>query len=78
MWQLINNQLYRQFRFSNFSEAFDFMVQVALEAEKLNHHPTWSNTYNVVDIYLCTHEANNTITEKDKLLAKNIDALFLK
>jgi 4a-hydroxytetrahydrobiopterin dehydratase len=77
MWLTINNQLYKQFQFANFSEAFAFMVQVAFLAEKLNHHPTWNNSYNVVNIYLCTHDANNTITAKDTLLAEQIDALLL-
>lgn len=76
MWQSVDHQLYKQFQFANFSEAFAFMVQVALLAEKLNHHPIWSNSYNIVNIYLCTHDANNTITDKDRLLAEQIDALL--
>ena len=75
MWQEQNNQLYKKFEFKNFSEAFAFMVKVAIEAEKKNHHPLWTNVYNKVEIWLSTHDAGNIITEKDYLLAKKIDAL---
>ena len=75
MWQHINQSLYRKFIFANFSEAFAFMTQVALAAEKANHHPTWTNTYNQVEIWLSTHDAGNTVTEKDEALAKVIDGL---
>jgi 4a-hydroxytetrahydrobiopterin dehydratase len=75
MWQNINQSLYRKFIFANFSEAFAFMTQVALLAEKANHHPTWTNTYNQVEIWLSTHDAGNTVTEKDEQLANAIDGL---
>ncbi|MGN6419798.1 MAG: 4a-hydroxytetrahydrobiopterin dehydratase [Pseudobacter sp.] len=75
MWQEKNNQLYRQFEFRNFSEAFAFMMRVALEAEKMNHHPLWTNVYNKVEIWLSTHDAGDIITEKDRKLAQKIDAL---
>ncbi|MBS1628127.1 MAG: 4a-hydroxytetrahydrobiopterin dehydratase [Bacteroidetes bacterium] len=75
MWQALNNQLYKKFEFKNFSEAFAFMVKVAIEAEKINHHPLWTNVYNKVEIWLNTHDAGNVITEKDYALAKKIDAL---
>lgn len=75
MWSEVNNKLYKKFVFRNFSEAFGFMAMVALVAEKLDHHPNWSNVYNVVEVFLCTHEAENTVTEKDHQLAKAIDAL---
>ncbi len=74
-WKNENNQLTKTFRFSNFSEAFGFMTRVALIAEKMNHHPTWTNTYNTVTFALSTHDAGNTVTEKDKALAKSIDAV---
>jgi len=48
MWQEVNNSLYQKFEFKNFSEAFGFMTRVALEAEKLNHHPLWTNVWNSV------------------------------
>jgi 4a-hydroxytetrahydrobiopterin dehydratase len=75
MWSEENNKLYKKFVFRNFSEAFGFMARVALVAEKLDHHPNWSNVYNVVEVFLCTHEAENSVTEKDHQLAKAIDAL---
>ncbi|MEJ7588273.1 MAG: 4a-hydroxytetrahydrobiopterin dehydratase [Ferruginibacter sp.] len=66
MWIETENRLYRKFEFSGFSEAFGFMTRVALAAEKLDHHPTWSNTYKTVEIWLNTHDAGNTVTQKDK------------
>ena len=76
MWEEKNNQLYRKFIFKNFSEAFAFMTRVALEAEKMDHHPLWSNVWNTVEIWLNTHSAGNIVTEKDRKLAKKIDSLF--
>lgn len=75
MWQEINNQLYKKITFNNFIDAFAFMTKVAILSEKANHHPTWKNTWNTVEIWLSTHDAGNTITEKDHLLSKQIDAL---
>ncbi|MFC3197228.1 4a-hydroxytetrahydrobiopterin dehydratase [Parapedobacter deserti] len=76
MWKEENNTLYRSFTFVDFSEAFAFMVRVALLAEQHNHHPTWNNTWNKVGIWLSTHDAGNTITEKDRKLARDIDNLL--
>ncbi len=76
MWKEADNKLSRQFTFKDFSEAFAFMTRVAMEAEKMNHHPTWSNVYNKVDIALNTHDAGNTVTEKDHKLSRKIDALL--
>lgn len=76
MWKEENNQLQRSFQFNNFIEAFAFMTKVAFVAEKMNHHPNWANVYNKVDIALCTHDAGNTVTDKDKKLANEIDKLF--
>ena len=75
MWQTIDNALYRKFTFRDFSEAFAFMTRVAMEAEKMNHHPRWSNVWNGVEIWLNTHDAGDIITEKDHLLAARIDAI---
>jgi 4a-hydroxytetrahydrobiopterin dehydratase len=75
MWEEKNNSLYRKFQFKNFSEAFAFMTRVALEAEKMDHHPSWTNVYNTVEITLNTHSEGNIVTEKDRKLAKKIDAL---
>ena len=76
MWTEENNQLKRSFQFSNFIDAFAFMTKVAFIAEKMNHHPNWSNVYNKVDIALCTHDAGNTVTEKDRKLSAEIDKLY--
>lgn len=75
MWQEQNNKLVRDFQFADFSEAFAFMTRVALIAEKMDHHPWWSNVYNKVRIELTTHDAGNTITDKDRKLAEKIDRL---
>ena len=75
MWEEKNNTLYRKFQFKNFSEAFAFMTRVAIEAEKMDHHPDWSNVYNTVEIRLSTHSAGDVVTDKDRKLAQKIDAL---
>jgi len=75
-WEEKNNSLYRKFQFKDFSEAFAFMTRVALEAQKMDHHPLWTNVYNQVEIWLSTHSAGDIITDKDKQLAKKIDALI--
>jgi 4a-hydroxytetrahydrobiopterin dehydratase len=77
MWQEVNNALYRKFQFADFSEAFAFMTRVALAAEKMDHHPRWTNVWNTVEIWLNTHDAGDIITEKDKKLAALIDQLLL-
>lgn len=76
MWQETDNALYRKLTFNDFSEAFAFMTRVALVAEKLNHHPRWTNVWNTVEIWLSTHDAGNTVTEKDRRLARKIDGLL--
>ena len=76
MWKKAGNNLSRDFKFKDFSEAFAFMTRVALIAEKMDHHPTWTNTYNTVSIQLSTHDAGNKVTNKDKQLAKAIDKLI--
>ena len=75
MWQETDNKLYRKFQFADFSEAFAFMARVAIEAEKMNHHPLWTNVWNTVEIWLSTHDAGNVVTDKDRELAKRIDKL---
>jgi 4a-hydroxytetrahydrobiopterin dehydratase len=75
MWKEENNKLYRKFQFKDFSQAFSFMTRVALEAEKMDHHPEWKNVYNTVEIWLSTHDAGDIVMEKDKKLAAKIDAL---
>ncbi len=76
MWTETDNKLYRKFEFANFSEAFAFMTRVAMEAEKMNHHPLWTNVWNSVEIWLSTHDAGDVVTEKDKKLAERIDKLL--
>jgi 4a-hydroxytetrahydrobiopterin dehydratase len=81
MWKDENNSLKRTFEFRDFTEAFAFMTQVAFAAERMNHHPNWSNVWNRVDIVLFTHDAGNKITDKDFALARIIDRIadkFLK
>lgn len=65
-----------KFEFKDFIEAWGFMTQVAILAEKANHHPNWQNVYNTVIIKLNTHDKNNTITQKDIDLAKNIEEIY--
>lgn len=72
-WELKEGKLQKSFRFSNFIEAFGFMTRIALEAEKINHHPEWSNVYNTVTIKLSTHDAGG-ITDYDIKLAKIVDS----
>lgn len=76
MWQEADNKLYKKFQFKNFSEAFAFMTRVAIEAEKMDHHPLWTNVYNTVEIWLSTHDAGDVVTEKDVTLSKKIDKLI--
>ena len=76
MWKEIDNKLVREFQFKDFTEAFAFMTKVAIHAEKMDHHPNWSNVWNTVKIELTTHDAGNIVTEKDHDLAVKIDELF--
>ena len=76
MWKEADNKLSRTFNFKDFVEAFGFMSRVAIIAEKMNHHPNWSNVYNQVIIELNTHDAGNIVTEKDRKLASAIDELL--
>lgn len=76
MWKEENNRLKKTFTFKDFSEAFGFMTRVAIIAEKMNHHPTWTNTWNTVSFELSTHDAGNKVTERDRKLAAAIDQLL--
>ena len=75
MWKEKSGKLYQKFEFKTFVEAFSFMTAVALLAEKADHHPTWKNTYNKVEIWLSTHDAGDIVTDKDLKLAGIIDKL---
>ncbi len=76
MWIEKDNKLKAEFQFDNFVDAFAFMTKVALVAEKMDHHPNWSNVYNKVWIELCTHDAGDVVTDRDHRLAKNIDKIL--
>jgi 4a-hydroxytetrahydrobiopterin dehydratase len=78
MWEEKENTLYAKFEFRNFSEAFAFMTRVAMEAEKMDHHPKWTNVYNTVEVWLSTHDAGNTVTDKDRRLAQRIETFLVK
>mgnify|MGYP000714965464 CR=1 FL=1 len=73
-WEIRDAKLYQEFKFKNFISAFGFMTQVAILAERANHHPEWSNVYNKVKIYLVTHEAKG-ISKRDFELAHEIGKL---
>jgi len=74
-WAMLEGRdaMRKAFRFADFSAAFGFMARVALAAEKLDHHPEWSNVYNRVEVVLSTHDAGG-LTARDLALAKAIDA----
>ena len=75
MWNNIDNSLRNSFRFTDFKTAFAFLTEVAAEAERLDHHPWFSNEYNVVEFRLSTHDAGSTVTTQDHQLAAAIDAV---
>jgi 4a-hydroxytetrahydrobiopterin dehydratase len=75
-WEEKDNTLYRKIVFKDFNEAFGFMSRVAMIAEKMNHHPKWTNVWNTVEMWLSTHDAGNIVTDKDRKLAERIDALL--
>ena len=68
--------LYRKWEFRNFADAWEFMNNVALLAEEQDHHPDWSNSYNVVEITLCSHDAGRTVTSRDHRLANAINEMM--
>lgn len=77
LWRLRDDGLAieRSFRFADFSQAFAFMARVAMQAEKLDHHPEWSNVWNRVDIALTTHDAGG-LSGRDVAMARAIDLLL--
>jgi len=75
MWQETKHGLYKQFVFQDFREAWAFMERVAAVVNKMDHHPRWQNEWNVVDIWLSTHEDGMQITDRDHELANTIDTL---
>ncbi len=75
-WVLTNNQLTRTFEFTTFEAAMAFMGEAAKVISAMNHHPRWINQYNSIEVWLCTHDAGNTVTQKDYDLAAALDALY--
>lgn len=75
-WDLDDGRLHRRLEFDDFVSAFGFMSSVALVAERMNHHPDWSNSYRTVEIYLSSHDVGG-LSERDFELAGRIDALYL-
>ena len=71
-----DNALHATFKFKDFSQAWAFMTEVAIAAEKQNHHPNWSNVWNTVEINLNTHDAGDIVTEKDHKLARAITGIY--
>ena len=74
-WEERDGALVKSFVFRDFVEAMGFMMRGALLAEKMNHHPEWTNVYNRVDIRLTTHDAGNVVTDSDRTLAAALDEM---
>ena len=74
-WTVVNGKLHKRFRFNSFAEALGWMVTVGFHADKMNHHPEWSNVYNSVTVNLSTHDLGNTISTWDVELARKMQAL---
>lgn len=72
-WHETDKGLYKKYIFADFTEAFAFMTRVAELAEAADHHPTWTNSWNTVEIWLISHSAGDTITDADRALAADID-----
>ncbi len=75
-WEYFGNAIHAEFEFENFKDCFSAMSRIAFECEVLNHHPDWSNVYNVLKISLSTHDAGG-VTEKDFELAKAIEYIVV-
>ena len=73
MWEEKDNKLVKVFTFKDFNAAFGWMTRVALSAEKMDHHPEWTNVYNRVEVKLCTHSEGDIVTDKDRKLAAKMD-----
>ena len=73
-WDYFDNAIHAEFEFENFKDCFSAMSRIAFECEALNHHPDWSNVYNVLSISLSTHDANG-VTNKDFKLAEAIEMI---
>ncbi len=73
-WEYFDDAIHAEFEFDNFKDCFSAMSRIAFECESLNHHPNWSNVYNVLTISLSTHDAGG-VTDKDFALAEAIEAI---
>ena len=78
MWQEVDNSLYRKFELKDFDEAMAFVNDVAQIARELNHHPKITNVYSTVELWLTSHDAGNTVTDKDRAFAERVDELELR
>ncbi|MEE9319413.1 MAG: 4a-hydroxytetrahydrobiopterin dehydratase [Granulosicoccus sp.] len=74
LWEVEENKLHREYVFSGFAQAFGFMTEIALIAERMDHHPEWKNVYKKVNVNLSTHEADG-ITERDFHLAEQMEKI---
>ena len=74
-WRVVDGKLHKQYKFRNFAMAIGWMMSAAIEIDKLNHHPEWSNVYNRVTVNLVTHDVGNQISNLDVTLAARLDAL---
>ena len=74
-WELTDGTLHRSLEFKNFSEAFAFMTRVALVAEKMNHHPDWSNSWNKVELAIASHDAGG-LTDQCFTFAAKVNELL--
>lgn len=74
-WTVVDGKLHKQFKFGSFAEAMGWMVTVGIHADKMDHHPEWTNVYNKVTVNLVTHDLGNKISSWDIELAQKMDAL---
>lgn len=75
-WTENEHALHKTFIFSTFLDAMNWMVRASAEIERQNHHPSWTNEYNKVHVYLSTHDEGNIISQKDWALAQIMDSLY--
>jgi 4a-hydroxytetrahydrobiopterin dehydratase len=75
-WTEQDNKLSKTYKFKTFADAMSWMIRASYTIEKMDHHPEWTNVYNQVRVSLSTHSAGNKVTEKDRELAKELDAFF--
>ena len=74
-WELQDGKLHKQYKFDTFAQALGWMVAVGIQADKMDHHPEWTNVYNKVTVSLVTHDLDNAISNLDVELAQKMDAL---